>query len=138
MSKQPIQRKWHLIDAENKVIGKTAEQVAVLLRGKNKVDFTYNEDKGDYVVIINVAKASFSGRKIENKIHRHHSGYIGGLKEIPMSDYFGRFPDNVMREAINGMMPKNKLRTPMMRRLKIFKNANHSYKDKFSVKETNK
>ncbi len=130
-----ISRKWHLIDAENKVIGKVAEQAAVLLRGKSKIDFTYNEDKGDYVVITNVSKASFSGRKIENKIHRHHSGYMGGLKEIPMTDYFERFPDNVMREAINGMMPKNKLRTPMMRRLKIFKNANHAYKDKFVTKE---
>lgn len=127
-----IIRKWHLIDAKDKVIGKTAEQAAVLLRGKNKVDFTYNEDKGDYVVIINSAEAAFSGRKIENKIHRHHSGYIGGLKEIPMIDYFERFPDKVMREAINGMMPKNKLRTPMMRRLMIFKGAEHPYQDKLS------
>ncbi|TRZ77265.1 50S ribosomal protein L13 [bacterium] len=133
-----ISRKWHLIDAENKVIGKVAEKAAVLLRGKGKVDFTYNEDKGDYVVIINVAKVAFAGRKIESKIHRHHSGYMGGLKEIPMADYFERFPDKVMREAISGMMPRNKLRTPMMRRLHMFKNDNHSYKDKFIVKEVAK
>jgi len=126
-----VERKWLLIDADGKILGKIAEQSAVFLRGKNRVDFAPNEDKGGYVVITNAEKVSFSGKKMEKEMHRRHSGYLGGLKEIPKSKYFEQHPEKVFIEAVKGMLPKNKLASRMITRLKVFKGSEHPYSDKF-------
>lgn len=129
--KQVQPKKWHLIDADGKILGKVAEKAAVILRGKNKVNFLPNQDQGDYVVIINAAKTSFSGRKLDTEFRRSHSGYLGGLKEIPLRRYFEEKPEKVFLEAVKGMLPKNKLSDRMITRLKVFKDEKHPYGDKF-------
>lgn len=124
-------KKWYLIDAKDRILGKAAEEAAVLLRGKNKADFAYNQDLGDFVVVINAEKISVSGKKASQKIYRRHSGYLGGLKEIPMSKYFADHPEKVFYEAVKGMLPKNRLANQLIKRLKIFKGEEHPHKDKF-------
>lgn len=124
-------KKWYLLDANDIILGKTAERAAVLLRGKNKVDFVSNQDVGDYVVIINAAKAKLSGNKISQNLHRNHSGYLGGLKETPMNKYFAEHPDKVVYEAVEGMLPKNRLSGQIIKKLKVFKDEKHPYSDKF-------
>lgn len=136
MEKTIQARKWHLIDADGKVLGKVAEQAAVLLRGKSRIDFTPNQDKGDYVVVINAAKAVFSGKKLEKEVRRTHSGYLGGLKEISISKYFEKYPEKVFQEAVQGMLPKNKLASRMIARLKVFKDDKHPYADKIINNQT--
>ncbi|MFH1175691.1 MAG: 50S ribosomal protein L13 [bacterium] len=125
-----VQRKWHILDAKDKILGRTAERAAVILRGKNKVNFTYHQDLGDYVVVINAEKAKFSGKKITNEFYRKHSGYLGGLKEMPKIVYFEKFPEKVIRSAVKGMLPKNRLSNQIIRRLQVFKGEEHPYKDK--------
>lgn len=121
-------KKWHLIDAKDMVLGKAAERAAVILRGKNKVEFVNNQDMGDFVVIINAAKAKLSGNKMLQKMHRNHSGYLGGLKEIPMGKYFSGHPDKVVYEAVKGMLPKNRLSSQIIKKLKVFNGEEHPYK----------
>ena len=114
-----MNRKSHLIDATNKTLGRLASEIAVLLRGKNQTDFAHHKDMGDLVIVKNVDKLKFSGRKLEQKKYYHHSGYLGGLKEITLKKLFEKNPAEVLKKAVYGMLPKNKLRAKMIKRLKF-------------------
>jgi large subunit ribosomal protein L13 len=116
-----IKRETHIIDAANKSLGRLATEVAVLLQGKHKPDYAPYKDIGDFVVVKNFDKVKFTGKKFENKIYYHHSGYLGGLKEIPLWRLFKKDPAKVLRKAVLGMLPKNKLRSRMIKRLKVEK-----------------
>lgn len=114
-----MERKTYTIDAADKVLGRLAVQIAILLRGKNKPDFVPNKDMGDFVNVKNINKINLTGKKKEKKIYYHHSGYLGGLKEIPFKKLFEKNPGEVLRKAVFGMLPKNKLRAKQIKRLKV-------------------
>ncbi len=116
---EKIQRQTHTIDATNRVLGRLATEMTVLLRGKNKPDFAPNKDIGDFVVVKNIDKLKFTGKKKKQKKYYHHSGYPGGLKEIPFEKLFSRDPEAVLKKTVFGMLPKNKLRDKMIKRLKV-------------------
>ena len=122
-----VQRKWHLIDAEGKALGRLSTEIAKLLRGKHKVTFTPHVDGGDYVVVINADKIEVTGKKRDNKVYRHHTGYIGNLKEINFKKLQEKKPEEIIRLSVSGMLPKNKLRAPMMKRLRIFAGSEHTH-----------
>jgi large subunit ribosomal protein L13 len=112
-------RKTHTIDATGKVVGRLATQIVILLRGKNKSDFAPNKDIGDFVLVKNFKKIRFTGKKFDQKKYFHHSGYLGGLKEIPLKKLFEKDPGMVLKKAVWGMLPKNRLRAKQIKRLKI-------------------
>ncbi len=114
-----IKRNTHTIDATGKILGRLAVKIAVLLRGKEKSDFAPNKDGGDFVIVKNIKEILLTGKKRENKIYYHHSGYPGGLKEVPFKKIFENSPDKILKKAVSGMLPKNKLRAKQMKRLKI-------------------
>ncbi len=118
-----MERKTHTIDAKNKTLGRLATEIAVLLRGKNKPDFLPNKDMGDFVVVKNIKDIYLSGNKRENKIYYHHSGYMGGLKKVPFEKVFKNNPGDVLKKAVFGMLPKNKLRSKQIKRLRIISNG---------------
>ena len=120
-----IERKWYILDAAGKPLGKTAVQAADLLRGKNKPTFTPNADCGDFVVVINARKAVLTGNKGVQKIYRTHSGWIGGLKETPYRILMQEKPEVAMRVAVRGMLPKNTVGRNSLRRLHIYADANY-------------
>ena len=124
-NKANIERKWYVIDAAGKPLGKTAVAAADLLRGKLKVTFTPHADCGDNVIIINAAKAVLTGKKLEQKMYRTHSGWVGGLKEIKYKDMMEKKPELAMRVAVRGMMPRNIITKDSLSRLKIFRGAEH-------------
>ncbi len=125
------ERQWHLVDAEGKILGRLATEVALLLRGKGKVDFAPHIDGGDFVVVVNIDKIKVSGNKEEKKIYYHHTGYPGGIKEISYGKLFEKNPSAVLRKAVWGMLPKNKLRAHMIKRLKSFKGKENPYEGRF-------
>ena len=112
-------RKTQTIDAAGKILGRLAAEIAVLLRGKNRPDFVPYKDAGDFVAVKNVDKIIISGKKIEKKKYYHHSGYMGGLKETPLKKVFEKDPGEVLKRAVLGMLPKNKLRAKQIKRLKF-------------------
>lgn len=112
-----MERKTHTIDATGKVLGRLAAEIAVLLRGKNQAEFLPYKDTGGFVIVNNVGKIIISGRKMEQKKYYRHSGYPGGLKEIPIKRVFERNPSEVLRRAVLGMLPKNRLRAKQIKRL---------------------
>ncbi|MEK9130455.1 MAG: 50S ribosomal protein L13 [Patescibacteria group bacterium] len=114
-----IDRQTHIFDATNKVLGRLATKIAIILRGKNKPNFTPNLDQGDFVEVGNAGQIKFTGKKLENKEYLHHTGYPGGLKRIKMKEVFKRKPSEVLRKAVFNMLPGNKLRNGMMKRLTI-------------------
>ena len=124
-NKANIERKWYVVDAAGKPLGKTAVRAADLLRGKTKPTFTPNADCGDNVIIINAGKAVLTGKKAEQKFYRHHSGWVGGLKETPYRILMKEKPELAMHEAVRGMMPKNTLSRAAMKRLHIYADANY-------------
>src|SRR4030043_690411 len=132
-----IKREWHLIDAQGQILGRMSVNIAALLMGKNKLSFVPYLDGGDYVVVINAAKVKVSGRKAENKLYYRHSGYPGGFKKVTFAQQMAKDPTQIIRHAIEGMLPKNKLRDQRLARLKIFSENQHQYEDKFK-KQTKK
>ena len=114
-----MQRETHTIDAASKVLGRLATEIAILLRGKHKPDFQPNQDGGDFVKVKNAAQIKITGRKMDNKIYYRHSGYLGGLKKTPLKKVFEKFPAEVLRRAVWGMLPRNKLRSEQIKRLKF-------------------
>lgn len=114
-------RETHIIDANGKILGKLAGEIAILLRGKHKANFFPNKDIGDFVVIKNINKLKFTGKKFKKKIYYHHTGYLGGLKAISLEHLFKKDPAEVLKKAVLGMLPKNKLRRKQIKRLKIVK-----------------
>lgn len=113
-----MERQTNIIDATNKPLGRLAVEIAILLRGKHRPDFMPNKDGGDFVVVKNIEKIKFTGKKFEQKIYYHHSGFMGGLKEIPLKTLFKKDPIRVLRKSVFGMLPKNKLRAKQIKRLK--------------------
>jgi large subunit ribosomal protein L13 len=129
-----IHRHWHLIDLKGKILGRAASQIALKLQGKHKPYFTPHLDCGDYVVAINAQDIKVTGRKAKQKTYFRHSGYPGGAKHIPFERMMNQDPRQVIKLAVTGMLPKNKLRQPRLKRLKIFADNNHPYKDKIKKK----
>jgi len=113
-----MQRKTHTIDATGKVLGRLAAEIAVLLRGKYKPDFAPYKDEGDFVVVKNIGQLKFTGKKIDQKKYYHHSGYLGGLKEKSLKELLEKNPSEILKKAVWGMLPRNKLREKMIKRLK--------------------
>ncbi len=124
--KETISRKWYVIDAAGKPLGKTAVAAANILRGKHRPEFTPHVDCGEYVIIINAAKAVLTGKKLDQKFYRHHSGYIGGLKEVGYRKLMATRPEFAMQLAVKGMLPKNSIGAKSMTRLKIYAGDTHN------------
>ena len=126
-NKGNIERKWYVLDAAGKPLGKTAAAAADLLRGKLKPEFTPNADCGDFVIVINAEKAVLTGKKLDQKYYRHHSGWVGGLKEVQYRTLMQQKPELAMQLAVKGMMPKNVLSKGSMTRLKIYRGGEHEH-----------
>lgn len=115
-----VGKDWFVVDADNQVLGRLATRVARILIGKDKANFTPYLDCGDHVIVINAERVRLTGNKIEQKVYYHHSGYPGGLKEVPIRALMQRRPEEVVREAVVGMLPKNKLRARRAKKLRIY------------------
>lgn len=124
---ETVERKWYVVDAAGVPLGRLASCVASVLRGKNKPTFTPNVDCGDFVIVINTDKAVLTGKKLENKFYRYHTGYIGGLKEISYKKMMEEKSDLAVYEAVKGMLPKNSLGRTMLKKLKVYKGAEHNH-----------
>ena len=122
-----VDRKWYVIDAAGKPLGRVAAQAAVLLRGKNKTTFTPNVDCGDHVIVINCDEAVLTGKKLEKKYHRTHSGWIGGLKETQYKTLMAETPEKAMMLAVKGMIPDNTIGRKALTRCRIYRDANHGH-----------
>lgn len=122
-----VTRKWYIVDAEGKTLGRLSTEIANILRGKHKVTYTPHVDGGDFVVVVNAEKVAVTGKKLDQKIYRHHTGYIGNMKETPLRRMLQEKPEEVLKASVNGMLPKSKLRAPMMKRLKVFAGPQHSH-----------
>ncbi len=120
-----IERKWYIIDAANKPLGRVATEAAKLLRGKHKPTFTPNLDVGDHVIIINCSKVILTGNKMSQKVYRHHSGYIGGMKEIVAKDMLANSPEKALTLAIKGMLPHNSLGRQSIKKLRVYAGSEH-------------
>ncbi len=129
--KEDVVRAWHLIDMKGKVLGRTVTEVSQLLIGKHKKDYISHVDSGDYVVVINAKDVVVTGRKAEQKVYTRYSGYPGGLREASYKQVMEKDPRRIIQNAVNGMLPKNKLRSQRMTRLYVFSDNAHPYSDKF-------
>jgi large subunit ribosomal protein L13 len=125
--KSTVTRKWYILDAAGKPLGRVAVQAANILRGKHKPDYTPNVDCGDFVIIVNAAAAVLTGNKLGQKYYRRHSGWVGGLKEVRYKHLMETRPDFAMKHAVNGMMAKNTLNRGAIKRLRVFKGAEHKH-----------
>ena len=121
------ERKWYVIDAQGQTLGRLATQIAVILKGKNKASFAPHLDNGDYVIVTNCDKFKVTGKKLTDKMYYRHTGYLGGLKEISLEDLLVKKPTKALEFAVNGMLPKNKLRKEMLSRLKLFTWDEHTF-----------
>jgi large subunit ribosomal protein L13 len=126
--KGEIDRKWYVIDAKDAVLGRLAVKVATCLRGKNKPVFTPNVDTGDFVIVINAGKVRLTGKKITDKVYYHHSGYVGGIKAETAKELLEKKPEEIIEKAVWGMLPKNRLGRTMIKKLKVYKGAEHPHK----------
>ncbi len=124
---QDVVRKWYVVDATGMALGRLASQVAVILTGKNKPIYTPNVDTGDFVIIVNTDKVILTGKKLEKKFYRYHTGHIGGLKSIQYKTLMATKSDLAVMEAVKGMLPKNSLGRKMLTKLKVFKGAEHNH-----------
>lgn len=124
---ETVQRKWYVIDATDKTLGRMASQVASILRGKNKPIYTPHVDTGDFVIIINAEKIHLSGKKLDQKLYRHHSLYPGGLKEVPYRKMIATKPELVVEEAVRRMLPTGTLGREMLKKLKVFRGPVHNH-----------
>ncbi len=131
VSGKNIKRNWHLIDVKAKILGRIAPEAAKLLQGKHKRDYSTYLDSGDFVIIINAKDIMVSGKKSTAKVYTNYSGYPGGLKTIRFDAVLKKNPDKIIRHAVSGMLPKNKLRDRRLARLYVFADENHPYKNKF-------
>lgn len=121
------ERKWYVVDAQGQTLGRLATIIATTLRGKNKVDFAPHMDNGDNVVVINADKFAVTGNKMTDKLYHRHTGYLGGLISTPLEKLLVKKPTRALEAAVSGMLPKNKLRADMMRRLKLFSDSEHTF-----------
>lgn len=133
-----IVRKWHLVDAKNKILGRTTSKIATILQGKNKRSYVSYLDCGDYVVVINAKEVKLSGNKQNQKLYNSYSGYPGGRRIIKFSDMMTQNPTQIIRVAVSGMLPKNKLRDKQLARLYIYQDENNPHGAKFKGVSENK
>lgn len=124
---QEIEKKWYLVDAENRILGRLATQIALRLRGKHKPIFTPHADTGDFIVVVNADKIALTGAKLDKKNYYHHSGYMGGLKTVPARRLLEKKPEEVLRLAVKGMLPKNSLGRRQLKKLKIYTGPDHPH-----------
>ena len=124
---EEVTRKWYVVDATGKPLGRLASEVAKILRGKNKPIFTPHVDTGDHVIVLNCEKVVLTGNKLDQKIYRHHSGWPGGMKETKYRQLMDKSPEKVIELAVKGMLPKNSLGRAMFKKLKVYKGAEHEH-----------
>ncbi|MCI9437949.1 MAG: 50S ribosomal protein L13 [Lachnospiraceae bacterium] len=122
-----IDRKWYVVDAEGMTLGRLASEVAKVLRGKNKPIFTPHMDTGDYVIVVNAEKVKVTGKKLDQKVYYHHSGYVGGLKEVTLKEKMAKKPEQVIELAVKGMLPKGPLGRQMYRKLFVYAGPEHNH-----------
>jgi large subunit ribosomal protein L13 len=122
-----IERRWYLVDAEGKTLGRLATQIADTLRGKHKAEYTPHVDTGDFVVVVNAEKIAVTGKKLDDKMYHRHSGYPGGLRSRPLRDELARRPTEVLRKAVKGMLPRNRLSRAQIKKLKIYAGPEHPH-----------
>jgi len=122
-----VERKWYVVDAEGHTLGRLATEIATILRGKNKAQYTPHVDTGDFVVVVNAEKVVVTGKKAEQKVYRRHSGYPGGMKETSYARMMERKPTEVLRKAVHGMMPKTRLARQQLKKLKIYAGPEHPH-----------
>ena len=122
-----IKRGWYLVDAEGQNLGRLATRIATLLKGKHKVIYSPSMDTGDYVVVINAEKVAVTGRKMDEKIYYRHTGFPGGLRQINLQDQLATHPDRVLKAAVKGMLPHNRLGRAMFKKLKVYAGAEHPH-----------
>ncbi len=122
-----VSSQWYVVDAAGLPLGRVASQVAAILRGKHKPTFTPHVDTGDHVIVINAVKVVLTAKKLDQKMYKHHSGYVGGLKEIPYRQLMQKKPEMAMYEAIQGMLPKNTLGRKMIKKLRVYRGSEHNH-----------
>jgi large subunit ribosomal protein L13 len=122
-----VEKKWYLIDASNKILGRLASEIATILRGKHKSLFTPHMDAGDYVIVVNAGKVVLTGKKLDEKIYYRHSGYVGGLRETTAKEMLQKSPENLIRLAVKGMLPKTSLGRRQLTKLKIYPGHTHPH-----------
>ena len=122
-----IDRKWYVVDADGMTLGRLASEVAKVLRGKNKPIFTPHIDTGDYVIVINAEKIAVTGKKLDQKVYYHHSGWVGGLKETTLREMLAKKPETVIEKAVKGMLPKGPLGSQMYKKLFVYAGAEHPH-----------
>ena len=125
LTAKEIDKRWRVMDAEGQALGRLATEVATALRGKDKPTFTPFLDMGDFVIVTNASKVKLTGQKVTQKLYRHHTGYLGGLKQVRMDEQLAKHPDRIVRAAVWGMMPKGRLGRAQMRHLKIYAGPDH-------------
>ncbi|MGO9614184.1 MAG: 50S ribosomal protein L13 [Dissulfurispiraceae bacterium] len=125
--KEDIERKWYVVDAKNQVLGRMASRIALYLRGKHKAIFTPHQDTGDFIIVVNAEKIKITGNKLTDKLYQRHSGYRGGLREKSLKDRMASEPDKVIRDAVWGMLPKNRLGRMLIKKLKVCRGEQHCY-----------
>jgi large subunit ribosomal protein L13 len=125
--KEDVQRDWHVIDATDKVLGRMASRIAMILQGKTKPIYTPHVDTGDFVIVTNAKKIKLTGNKMKEKVYYTHSGYPGGFKEIPIKKWMDKHPDRVVNMAVKRMLPKTKLGSAMLKKLKVYAGSDHSH-----------
>lgn len=124
---QEIKRDWIVVDAQDKILGRLATQIAMHLRGKHKPEYTPHMDNGDFVVVVNAEKIAVTGKKLQDKKYYRHSGFPGGIKEISLRDQLNKKPEEVIRLAVRGMLPKNRLGRQLLKKLKIYAGPEHPH-----------
>jgi large subunit ribosomal protein L13 len=124
---ETVKRDWFVIDAEDKVLGRLATEIARRLRGKHKAEYTPHVDTGDYIVVVNAEKVVVTGNKFKNKIYHHHTGYPGGLKSVTFEKLQATKPEMIIEKAVKGMLPKNPLGRDMFRKLKVYAGSEHNH-----------
>ena len=126
-SPSTVERKWYVVDAEGKTLGRLASEVANVLRGKNKPTYTPHIDTGDYVIVVNAEKIQVTGKKLDQKIYYHHSEYVGGMKEATLTEMMQKKPEFVITHAVKGMLPKGPLGRQMLKKLHVYAGPEHNH-----------
>lgn len=122
-----INREWYVVDAKDKTLGRLSSEIAKILRGKHKAEYTPHVDTGDYIIVINAEKVHLTGKKLDNEVYRYHTGHPGGLKEISYRRMINEKPEMFLTNAVKGMLPKNRLGRQMIKKLKVYAGENHDH-----------
>ena len=128
VKREEAERNWYVVDAENKVLGRLASELAKILRGKHKPQFTPHVDTGDYVIVVNAEKVNLTGNKLKDKVYYRHSGYPGGIKSVTAENLKAKKPEDLIRFAVKGMLPKNRLGRKLFKKLKVYAGDEHPHK----------